>query len=78
MAKKKWIQGAIEHPGAFSAKAKKAGESTKAFASEHSGDKGKLGKQARLAQTLMGMKKKKPSRPNEKGMVEKMYGKKGD
>lgn len=72
MAKKKWIQGAIKHPGEFSAKAKSAGESTKAFAAEHAGDKGKLGKQARLAQTLMGMNKKRSS---EKETVKKMYGK---
>ena len=55
---KKWIAGAIRHPGAFSAKAKKAGMSTAAFAAKHSGDSGTLGKQARLAKTLMGMHKK--------------------
>ena len=52
MAKKKWIAKAIEHPGALTRKAKKAGESPMEFAEEHKGDKGKTGKQARLALTL--------------------------
>jgi len=53
---KKWIAKATENAhGQFAAKAKKAGESTREFAAEHSGDSGKIGKQARLAQTLMGM-----------------------
>jgi len=52
MDEDKWIQKAIKHPGAFSAKAKKAGMSTAAFAAKHKHDSGKLGKQARLAQTL--------------------------
>lgn len=56
-----WIKGAIKHPGAFKKKAQAAGESTSAFASEHSGDGGKTGQQARLAQTLMGMKYKRKS-----------------
>lgn len=54
---KKWIKGAIKHPGAFSAKAKAAGKSTREFAAEKAGASGTLGKQARLAQTLMGMHK---------------------
>jgi hypothetical protein len=48
----KWIKKAIKHPGEFSAKAKKAGMSTAAFAAKHEHDSGKLGRQARLAQTL--------------------------
>jgi hypothetical protein len=52
-----WIQGAIKHPGAFSKKAKAAGMSTSAFAKKHEHDSGKLGKQARLAQTLGKMHK---------------------
>lgn len=31
---KNWIKGAIKHPGAFSAKAKRAGMSTAAFAAK--------------------------------------------
>lgn len=53
--KKKWIKGAIEHPGAFKAKAEAAGKTTREFASEHASDSGKTGAQARLAETLMGM-----------------------
>ena len=60
MAKsKKWIAGAIKHPGALKKKAEAAGESTRQFAAEHAGDSGKTGKQARLAQVLMGMHKKR-------------------
>jgi hypothetical protein len=66
-----WIKGAIKHPGAFSAKAKAAGVSTAAYAKEHAGDSGKLGKQARLAETLIGMGHKR-----KKSAAEKMYPKK--
>lgn len=55
----KWIQGAIKRPGAFKAKAKAAGVSTKSFAEKEKGAAGTTGKQARLALTLMGMKKGK-------------------
>lgn len=56
MAKKKWIKGAVENAhGQFKAKAEHAGESTSAYAHEHEHDKGKTGKQARLAETLIGM-----------------------
>lgn len=60
---KKWISKAIKpsHRGEFRAKAQAAGESTSAFAKEHEGDSGKTGAQARLAETLMGMGKKKRS-----------------
>lgn len=58
--KKKWIKGATENAhGQLAAKAKKAGESTSTFAAKHSGDSGKLGKQARLAETLMNMRHKR-------------------
>ena len=57
---KKWIKSATENAhGQFAAKAKKAGESTAEFASKHADDSGKLGKQARLAKTLMGMRHKR-------------------
>jgi len=59
MKSKKWIAGAIKHPGALKKKAEAAGESTRQFASEHAGDSGKLGKEARLATTLMRMHKDK-------------------
>lgn len=57
--KKNWIAGAIKNPGSFSAKAKKSGKSTAEYAKEESGSSGKVGKQARLAETLMGLNKKK-------------------
>lgn len=62
-----WIAGAIKHPGAFKAKAKKAGESTSAYASEviakakkkPEGEKGStLLRQALLAKTLSKMRRK--------------------
>ena len=56
----KWIQGAIKHPGAFSAKAKAAGKSTGAFArsalKEGSRASTKTKRQAALAQTLSKMR----------------------
>lgn len=55
-----WIQQATSNShGQFAAKAKKAGMSTAAFAKKESGASGKLGKQARLAETLSKMRKKK-------------------
>lgn len=69
MAKsKKWIAGAIKHPGSFKKKAEKAGKSTREFAAEKASAPGKLGEQARLAETLMGMHGKK-------SRSEKWYGK---
>ena len=66
---KKWIQSATENAhGQFRAKAEKAGESTAEFAREHEHDKGKTGKQARLAETLMGMHHDSPAKklyPNQ-------------
>ncbi len=44
--------------GQFATKAKKAGKSTAEFAKEKAHAGGKLGKQAVLAETLMGLKKK--------------------
>lgn len=63
---KKWIQGAIKRPGAFRAKAKRAGMSTEAYARSVIAKK-KRGervddrtyRQARLALTLTGMRKKR-------------------
>lgn len=67
--KKKWIKKAVEDgEGKFSAKAKAAGKSTAEFAAEKYDAAGKLGKEARLAKTLMKMNK-----PSSKGMQAKMY-----
>lgn len=58
--KKKWIKDAVPkaRKGVFKAKAEAAGETTKQYAAEKKDAPGALGKQARLAQTLMGMGKK--------------------
>lgn len=61
MAKKNWVKKAVpdSHRGRFREKAERAGESTSAFARKHEHDSGTLGKQARLAETLMGMSRKR-------------------
>jgi len=49
-----WISKATsKHKGTFSAKAAKAGMSTAAYAKKEASASGKLGKEARLALTLM-------------------------
>lgn len=53
---KHWIKGAIKHPGALTAQAKKEGESPMQFAAEHKNDSGKTGQRSRLALTLRKMK----------------------
>lgn len=54
--KSKWIAKATANShGQFRRKAEAAGESTTAFAREHENSPGLLGKQARLAETLMGL-----------------------
>lgn len=63
MAKKNWIAGAIKKPGAFTAKANKAGETVAAYAKEVTSTSSKAStttkKQANLAKTLSKMNKKK-------------------
>ena len=59
---KNWIAGAIKHPGAETAAAKKAGMSVQAYAQKHKHDSGKAGKRARLALTLKGLKEKQIGR----------------
>jgi hypothetical protein len=56
-----FIQKAIppSHKGLFRRKAEAAGKTTRAYAEEHKHDSGTLGNEARLAETLMGMHKKK-------------------
>lgn len=58
--RKRWIQKAVpdSHKGKFREKAERAGKTTREFAKEHAGDSGTIGKEARLAETLMGMKKR--------------------
>lgn len=52
---KKWIAGAIKHPGALTKSAKAAGESPMQFAEQHKHDSGKTGARSRLALTLRKM-----------------------
>lgn len=58
--KEKWIQGAIKHPGALHQElGVKAGKKIPEKKLEKAAKaKGKLGKRARLAETLEGMNKK--------------------
>lgn len=74
-SKKKWIKGAIKHPGAEREAAKKAGESTHEYMEEHKHDSGTAGHRARLGLTLEGMHHKKPSGHS---LRKKMYGKHSD
>lgn len=54
--KRKWVQGATENAhGQFRRRAEAAGETTRQFAKEKDGAPGLLGKQARLAETLIGL-----------------------
>lgn len=64
MPKKRWIQKAVPKAGrgVFKAKAQAAGETTREYAAEKADASGALGKEARLAQTLMGMSHKKKSK----------------
>lgn len=57
--KKKWVRGAIKHPGAEKKAAAKAGKSTHEYMEEHKGDSGKSGDRARLGLRLSAMSKKK-------------------
>ena len=51
---KHWMKKAFANSsGQLTRKAEKAGKSTSAFAKEHEHDKGKTGKQARLAEVGM-------------------------
>lgn len=60
---KKWIQGAIKHPGAFTKKAEAAGKTVKEYAAEVSANPEKHDektvRQANLAKTLSKLRKKK-------------------
>ena len=47
-----WIAGAIKRPGSFTKKAQAAGKSVAEYAAAKKGAPGRLGRQARLAQTL--------------------------
>ena len=59
MSSKYWIERAIKRPGTFKAQAQRAGETTAEFASEREDATSKTGKRARLAETLLKMRKEK-------------------
>ena len=68
MAKKGFVSKATSNShGQFRAKAEKAGETTREFAREKEHAPGKLVKQARLAETLMGLGKRRGSVLYDKG-----------
>jgi len=54
-SKKKWIQGAVRHPGALTKKAKAAGQTVSQYCKGKK--KGTTAKQCNLAKTLKGMHK---------------------
>ena len=58
MGSKHWIQNAIKKPGAERNAAKRAGMSTMEYAEKNDQKPGKAGKRARLAETLMKLRKK--------------------
>jgi hypothetical protein len=62
-SKKKWVQAAVpkSRKGVFKEKAEHAGMSTRAYAEKEKNASSALGKEARLATTLMGMHKRKRS-----------------
>jgi hypothetical protein len=55
MAKKKWIAGAIKHPGALTAQAKAAGKTVSEFCAQ--AQTGTTAKRCALAKTLKNMHK---------------------
>lgn len=57
----------VKRPGAFKAKAKRAGMSTKAYAKKEAGAPGRLGKEARLAETFAKMRSKKKRGAKRRG-----------
>jgi len=63
---KNWIQGAIKRPGAFTKKAEEAGKTTEKYSADVSKNPEKYDKrtvrQARLAQTLSKLRKRKKSK----------------
>ena len=63
--RKKWIQKAVpkSHEGKFSEKAKASGMSTREYADKESSASGALGKEARLAKTLMRIHHRKSTSP---------------
>ena len=58
MEKKKWIQGAVKHPGALTKAAKHEHVSNSKYEQEHKHDSGKSGQRARFALIMAHLHKK--------------------
>ena len=66
MKEANWIKGAIKHPGAMTAAAKRAGETDSEYEQQHKHDSGKAGRRARLALTLKKMHEEKLDEANHR------------
>ena len=65
MADKNWVQKATSNAhGQFRKKAQEHGESTAEYARQEEHAPGKLGKEARLAENLMGLNHKRKKKPS--------------
>lgn len=64
--KSKWIQGAVKKPGAFTASAKRAGESVGEFAREKAHAPGKVGQRARFALAMKKIAKRRKGRQHRR------------
>ena len=64
--KSRWIQGAVKKPGAFTAQAKRAGESVSAFAREKAHAPGKTGQRARFALAMKKIARRKRGRQHRR------------
>jgi len=69
--KKAWIKKAVpdSRKGVFKAKAEAAGKSTREYAAEKAGAPGELGREARLAKTLMGMHGKSTKKSSKSSKI---------
>ena len=74
---KDWIKGAVKHPGAETAAAKKAGMSVQGYAEKHKHDSGKAGQRARFALTMKKMHEEGDcvTEPEAKKIADKEVGK---
>jgi hypothetical protein len=60
---KRWMQGAVTHPGVFSAEARRQGKTTHELAEEKKDAPGTEGKRARLALTFAKFAKHRAGAP---------------
>lgn len=64
--KSRWIQGAVKKPGAFTAQAKRAGESVGKFAREKAHASGKTGQRARFALAMKSIARRRRGRQHRR------------